>query len=69
MRTYSLTLKDKIYLFFHEDRIKRIDYLFPKVRKHQLNWFNENRIKIPLDFDKYINNYVDSLIFEYDLRK
>lgn len=69
MRTYRLTLKDKIYLFFHEDRIKRIAYLFPKVKEHQLNWFNEKGIRIPLDFDRYINNYVDRLIFEYDLRK
>ncbi len=69
MRIYSFTLKDKIYLFFQEDRIKRIAYLFPKVKEHQLNWFNKNRIRIPLDFDRYINNYVDSLIFEYDLRK
>ena len=69
MRTYRLTLKDKIYFFFQEDRIKRIAYLFPKVKEHQLNWLNENGIRIPLDFDGYINNYVDSLIFEYDLRK
>lgn len=69
MRTYKLTLKDKIYLFFQEDEIKRIAYLFPKVWEHQLNWFNENRIRIPIDFNRYITNYVDSLIFEYDLRK
>lgn len=69
MKTYNLTLKDKIYLFFQEDRIKRIGYLYPKVEKHQLNWFNENGIRIPIDFDGYISNYVDHLIFEYDLRK
>jgi hypothetical protein len=69
VRIYSFTLKDKIYLFFQEDRIKRIAYLFPKVKEHQLNWFNKNGIRIPLDFDRYINNYVDRLIFEYDLRK
>lgn len=69
MRIYKLTLKDKIYLFFHEDFDKRFLYLSPKVYEHQLNWFNENGIRIPLDFDRYINNYVDSLIFEYDLRK
>lgn len=69
MRTYKLTLKDKIYLFFYEDYDKRVFYLFPKVKEHQLNWFNENGIRIPLNFDRYINNYVDSLIFEYDLRK
>ncbi len=69
MKTYNLTLKDKIYLFFQEDKIKRTIYLFPKVKEHQLNWFNENEIRIPIDFDRYINNYVDNLIFEYDLRK
>ncbi len=68
MRTYKLTLKDKIYFFFQEDRIKRIIYLFPKVKDHQFNWFNKNGIRIPLNFDSYINNYVDSLIYEYDLR-
>ncbi|MBR0351344.1 MAG: hypothetical protein IJH76_05975 [Clostridia bacterium] len=69
MRTYSLTLKDKIYLFFQENSIKRIAYLSPKVYEHQLNWFNEQGIRIPKDFNRYISNYVDSLIFEYDLRK
>lgn len=69
LRTYKLTLKDKIYLFFREDYDKRFLYLFPKVREHQLNWFIKNGIQIPLDFDRYINNYVLSLLFEYDLRK
>ena len=69
MRTYKLTLRDKIYLFFYEDYYKRVSYLFPKVKDNQLNWFNENGIRLPLDFDRYINNYVDSIIFEYDLRK
>lgn len=69
MRTYKLTLKDKIYLFFQENSIKRIDYLFPKVYEHQLNWFNKYGIRIPLDFDRYINNYVDSLINDYEFRK
>ncbi len=69
MKTYNLTLKDKIYLFFHEDRVKRMTYLFPKVKKHQLNWFNEKGCKKPLEFDRYISNYVDCLIFEYDTRR
>lgn len=67
MKNYSLTLKDKIYLFFQEDRIKRIAYLYPKVEEHLFNWFNENGIRIPIDFNGYISAYVDSLIFEYDL--
>ena len=46
MSLYKLTLKDKIYLFFHEDEEKRMNYLFPKVKKHQLNWFKENGLKI-----------------------
>ena len=69
MITYSLSLKDKIYLFFQEDSIKRIAYLFPKVKEHQLDWFNENGIRIPLDFDRYIRNYVESLLNDYEFRK
>lgn len=68
MRNYRLTLKDKIYLFFQQDTLKRKIYLFPKVKVHQLIWLNERGIRIPLDFDRYINNYVDNLIFEYDCR-
>ena len=51
MRAYSLTLRDKIYLFFHEDEEKRMNYLFPKVKKYHLRWFKENGIRIPLFFD------------------
>ena len=69
MKPYKLTLKDKIYLFFHEDYDKRVFYLYPKVFVHQLKWYNENRLRIPLDYDRYINNYIDSLIFEYDLKR
>lgn len=69
MRTYNLTLKDKIYLFFQEDFNERFLYLFPKVKAHQLKWFNEHGLRIPIDFDRYINNYVECLIFEYNLRK
>lgn len=69
MRNYELTLKDKIYLFFEEDIVKRKVYLFPKVKENQLNWFNERRIRIPLNFDRYIYNYVDCLISDYDLKK
>jgi hypothetical protein len=68
VKTYKLTLKDKIYLCFQEDIIKRSAYLFPKVKEHQLNWFNKNGIRIPVDFDGYIENYVDNLIWEYDTR-
>lgn len=69
MRPYKLTFKDKIYLLFQEDIIKRKAYLFPKVKEQQFNWFNENRIKIPVNFDRYISNYVDCLILEYNLRR
>ena len=69
MTTYRLTLKDKIYFFFHRDRAKRIDYLFPKVKEHELNWYCEYGISIPIFFDRHIYNHVESLIFEYDLRK
>lgn len=41
MKTYKLTLKDKIYFFFYEDYYKKVSYLFPKVKEHQLNWFKK----------------------------
>lgn len=69
MEPYKLTLRDKIYLFFQDDTIKRKEYLFPKVEEQQFNYFNNNGIHIPVNFDRYISNYVDCLIFEYDLRK
>ena len=69
MRTYSLTLKDKIYLFFQEDSIKRIAYLFSKVKNHQFKWFIKNDIRIPIEFDRYIRNYVESLLNDYEFRK
>ena len=67
MKTYKLTFKDRLYFLFQENESKRINYLFPKVYKHQLNWFKEHNIRIPLLFDKYINNYVKMLIFEYEI--
>ena len=69
MRIYKLTLKDKIYLFFHEDEEKRMNYLFSKVKKYQLKWFKKNELKIPLFFDRYVENYVDNLLLDYDLRR
>lgn len=66
MKTYKLTFKDRLYLLFQNDESKRCNYLFPKVYKHQLNWFKTNNIKLPIYFDKYINTYVKALIFEYE---
>ena len=66
MKTYKLTFKDRLYFLFQDDERKRFDYLFPKVYKHQLNWFIVNNIRIPLYFDKYIYNYVKALIFNYE---
>lgn len=66
MKTYKLTLKDKLYLWVHEDYIKRYAYLYPKVEQHQWNWFNDNGIRIPCKFEDYIKNYVENLIFEYE---
>lgn len=67
MKTYKLTFKDRLYFFFQNNESERINYLFPKVYKHQLNWFKEHNIRIPLCFDKYIDNYVKALIFEYEI--
>lgn len=67
MKTYKLTFKDRLYFQFQNDEIKRCNYLFPKVYKHQLKWFKEHNIRIPLYFDRYINYYVKSLIFEYEI--
>lgn len=69
MRIYKLTLKEKIYLFFQEDSIKRITYLFPKVWDHQFKWFIKNDIRIPIEFDRYIRNYVESLLNDYEFRE
>lgn len=66
MKTYKLTFKDRLYFLFQDDESKRINFLFPKVYKHQLNWFRVNNIRIPLYFDKYIYNYVKALIFNYE---
>ena len=66
MKVYKLSLKDKLYLWLQENNIKRYAYLYPKVEQHQLKWFNENGIRLPIDFDRYIKNYVEMLIFEYE---
>lgn len=66
MKTYKLTFKDKIYFIFHKSNIDRIGYLMPKVEKHQFEWFFKNGLRLPYDFHKYIYNYVESLIFEYE---
>lgn len=67
MKIYKLTFKDRLYFFFQNNESKRINYLFPKVYKHQLNWFMVNNIRIPIFFDKYINTYVKALIFKYKI--
>ncbi len=69
MRTYKLTLKDKLYLWFHENYMKRYLYLYPKVEEHQYNWFIQNGIRVPINFNRYVSNYVESLIFEFNLRE
>lgn len=66
MKTYKLTFKDRLYFLFQNDESKRYNYLFPKVYKHQFNWFRVNNIRFPLCFDKYIYNYVKALIFNYE---
>lgn len=66
MKTYKLTFKDKLYLYFQNKYSKRYAYLYPKVEQNQLKWFEENGIRLPIDFNRYIKNYVESLIFEYE---
>lgn len=67
METYKLTFKDKLYFFFEGDYYKRYGYLFPKVEKHQTQWFRENNISFPIDFNRYLKCYTEELIFEYSL--
>lgn len=63
---YSLTFIDKIYFIIEDRYIKRYSYLYRKVKKHQLKYFNKNKIKLPLKFDKYIERYVKFLIDTYN---
>ena len=66
MKTYKLTFKDKLYLWLQENYVKRYAYLYPKIEQHQLKWFEENRLRLPINFNRYIKNYVENLIFEYE---
>lgn len=63
--TYKLTFADKLYFFFNDDYYKRYSYLFPKVEKHQKQWFREKNISFPYDFNKYLQRYTENLIFEF----
>lgn len=65
LETYKLTFVDKLYFFFNDDYYKRYGYLFPKVEKHQKQWFREKNISFPYDFYKYLKNYTENLIFEF----
>ena len=67
MENYKLTFKDKLYFFFECTYYKRYCYLFPKVEKHQTQWFRENNISFPIDFNLYLKGYTEHLIFEYSL--
>ena len=64
MKPYQLTFKDKLYFFFESRYHKRYYYLYPKVEQHQLKWFNENNIRIPLNFKGYIKTYTECLLNE-----
>ena len=65
MNSYQLTFIDKIYFIFEDRYINRYAYLYPKVEKHQLNWFYKNKIKLPLNFDRYVSNYTKCLLDLY----
>ncbi len=68
MGLYKLTFKDKLYFFFEGNYIKRYFYLFPKVEKHQKQYFRENNISFPCNFNVYLKNYTENLIFEYEMK-
>lgn len=65
METYRLTFIDKLYFMFEDNYIKRYTYLYPKVEKHQLYWFYKNKVKLPLNFDRYVRNYTKCLLDLY----
>ena len=65
METYKLTFKDKLYFFFECNYFERYCYLYPKVEKHQTQWFREKNISFPYDFNKYLKSYTENLIFEF----
>lgn len=62
---YKLTFKNKLYLMFHRSYIDRMAYLIPKVEEHSIKYFEENNIKKPLNFYKYVLEQVKEIIFEY----
>lgn len=66
MNHYRLTFKDKLYFLFQDDYIKRHDYLYKKVKKHESKYYNEKGLRTPYDFETYIISYISNLIFEYE---
>lgn len=68
LKLYRLTFKDKLYFFFEGNYYKRYGYLYPKVEKHQKQWFREKNISFPYNFNGYLRNYTENLIFEYKMK-
>ena len=67
METYKFTFKDKLYFFFVRYYHKRYWYLYPKVEKHQIQWFRKNNISFPYDFNRYLKTCTENLILEYSM--
>jgi hypothetical protein len=63
---YKLTLKNKLYLMFHQSYIDRLNYLILKVEKHTIEYFNKNNIKLPVNLYKYVLTQAEHLLFEYE---
>lgn len=63
---YKLTLKNKLYLMFHTSYIDRLAYLIPKVEEYSIKYFEENNIRKPLYFYKYVLEQTKEILFEYE---
>jgi uncharacterized membrane protein YdjX (TVP38/TMEM64 family) len=66
MKHYRLSIKDKIYFWFHTDYESRSNYLEDKVARHEMKYFTSLRLRPPYDFKNYVISYTAHLIFEYE---
>lgn len=63
---YKLKFKDKLYLFFHQNKLDRLSYLIPKVEEHTIKYFTDNNIRKPVNMYKYVLGQVEHILFEYE---
>ena len=66
MKHYRLSIKDKIYFWFHNDYKSRSNYLEDKVARHEMKYFASLRLRPPYDFKSYVISYTANLIFKYE---